>query len=65
MALDQALIQAVKESVQKMGQPEVVNRRMLAWLEDMSQGNVSDGQNLEYYTNLMDEIITDGIADAD
>lgn len=65
MALDQAVREALYEAAKKVGQPEVVARRLTAWLDEKSKGESSSEQELRFYDNVMKEIVSGGESDAD
>lgn len=53
MALDKALEAAIKQAVQEGGQPSAVGARIIAWLEVLSEGEVSPEQQDTFYARMM------------
>lgn len=56
MALDKALEAAIKQAVQEKGQPAALGARIIAWLEVLSEGDVSPEQQDTFYTRMISAV---------
>ncbi len=56
MTIDQALDEAVAETVRDMGQPEAVARRLTAWLREMSQGPLAKEEGARFLNAVCREL---------
>ncbi len=65
MALDPAVRAALYEATKNVGQPDVVARRLAAWLDEKSKGESGAEQELNFYENVMRELVPGGVTDAD
>lgn len=52
MALDPALIEAVKEAAGEAGHPESLAKRLLAWLTQRSDGELSRESDAQFYADV-------------
>lgn len=53
MALDKALEVSIKQAVQEVGQPPALGARIIAWLEVLSEGDVSPEQQDKFYSRMI------------
>lgn len=53
MALDKALEAAIKQAVEENGQPSALGARIIAWLEVLSEGDVSPEQQDTFYGRMI------------
>lgn len=56
MALDKALEAAVRQAVKEEGQPTAVGARIIAWLEVLSEGDVSPEQQDTFYARMISAV---------
>lgn len=56
MTIDEALEEAVTETVRDAGQPEAVARRLTAWLRQMSQGSLAREDEARFLDGVCDEL---------
>ena len=56
MPLDDEVIRALNETVKETGQPEAVVRRLVAWLEKMSEGDVTSSDMETFLGTTMSAI---------
>jgi hypothetical protein len=56
MALDKALEAAIKQAVEEEGQPSAVGARIIAWLDVLSEGEVSPEQQDAYYARMIGSV---------
>jgi hypothetical protein len=65
MAIDPALEAALQTAVEELGQPRPVAQRLVAWLRSLSEGEVSEDRDLQFYESILQELKIDGLQDAD
>lgn len=65
MALDLALIEAVKEAASEAGHPESFAKRLLAWLTRMSEGELSRESDAQFYADVRNALVSEGAGDED
>jgi CxC ATPase-based modification system component len=56
MALDNELISAVNEVCKELGQPESVGKRLIAWLKECSERQLSGAEDNEHLELLRQAI---------
>ena len=56
MTIDEALEEALTETVRDAGQPEAVARRLTAWLRQMSQGPLAKEDEARFLDGVCDEL---------
>ncbi len=56
MTIDEALEQALTETVRDRGQPEAVARRLTAWLRQMSQAPLTKEEEARFLNAVCDEL---------
>jgi len=56
MPLDEEVTRALNETVKEMGQPDAVVRRLVAWLEKMSEGEVTSSDMETFLGTTMSAI---------
>ena len=56
MAIDKEIESAVKKVTTELAQPTAVSKRLLAWLEDESNRELSHSDSIEHLQNLRDAI---------
>ncbi|MET0002056.1 MAG: CxC ATPase DNA modification system associated small protein [Candidatus Thiodiazotropha sp.] len=61
MPLDKEIENAIHEVASEMGQPDAIARRLIAWLEDESNREVSHVDQVDHLKNLRDAIQTNEI----
>ena len=64
MTIDEALEEALTETVQDAGQPEAVARRLTAWLRQMSKGPLVKEDDARFLNAVCDELEMEAV-DAD
>jgi hypothetical protein len=64
MALDPALIEAVKEASSEAGHPDSLAKRLLAWLTRMSDGELSREADAQFYADVRKALEPEGEDDA-
>ena len=57
MPLDIAVESAIEEVVAESGQPSKVSKRMISWLQDMSERDLSNDSEMEHLDGLKEAII--------
>lgn len=57
MAIDVEIINAIREVADEIGQPEAVARRLIAWLEDESNRDLSHADRIDHLKNLREAIV--------
>jgi hypothetical protein len=62
MALDSALVNSIQEICREIGQPESVSKRLLAWLKESSEKQLSVSEENQYLELLRQAVV---IADDD
>jgi len=63
MPLEPELIEAVRSDVSKRNQPEEVAKRMIAWLEELSQSDVGQEDQARHLDNLRTALVIGESAD--
>lgn len=62
MSLDSELVNAIAEVCREMGQPERVEKRLVAWLKECSEKQLTVAQDTEHLELLRQAIV---VNDAD
>ena len=57
MAIDKEIESAVNEVTAELGQPAAVSKRLVAWLEDESNRELSHADSIEHLQNLRNAIV--------
>jgi hypothetical protein len=65
MALDPALSDAVRQAASEAGHSEAVAKRLLAWLTQLSDGDLPREANAQFYDKVRQAIAMQGAADED
>ncbi|MCL6250088.1 hypothetical protein M3P36_03355 [Altererythrobacter sp. KTW20L] len=65
MALDPALAGALKAAAKEAGQPDAVANRLLAWLTNMSDSELSRDARGQFYDDVRQAVLLPGADDAD
>ncbi len=56
MAIDEEIINKIREVTSDIKQPEAVSRRLIAWLEDESKRDLPYADRVEHLMNLRDAV---------
>ena len=54
--LDSALVEAVREATQRLGQPESAARRLIAWLDQLSLGESTPLDSERFLAGVLEEL---------
>ena len=54
--LDEALKQAIRQVVAESDQPKSVARRLMAWLNEMSTGELSNDEHTQFLKNVQEAL---------
>ena len=69
MSLDIKIREAIEAAVAEEGQPDVVAKRLIAWLEEINSGNedLSDGEQTERHLDVLYDgtVVDSGSADGE
>jgi len=65
MALDPALAGALKAATKELGQPDAVANRLLAWLTQMSDQDLSRDARGQFYDEVRQALLLPEAGDAD
>jgi len=65
MALDPALAGALKAATKELGQPDAVANRLLAWLTQMSDQDLSRDARGQFYDEVRQALVLPEAGDAD
>jgi len=65
MALDPALAGALKSATKELGQPDAVANRLLAWLTQMSDQDLSRDARGQFYDEVRQALVLPEAGDAD
>lgn len=69
MSLDRKITEAIETAVAEEGQPDVVAKRLIAWLEEINSGNedLSDGEQAKRHLDVLYDgtVIDSGSADGE
>ena len=65
MALDPALAGALKAATKESGQPDAVANRLLAWLTQMSDQDLSRDARGQFYDEVRQALVLPEAGDAD
>lgn len=63
MALDTALTEAITRAAQEEGQGNAVASRLLAWLTQLSDQEISRDSKGQFYQSVLDELVLPAEAD--
>lgn len=59
MALDPAMEKALRTAADEVGQPAAVAARLVAWLTQLSDGQVSREGSARFYEELMEVVVAE------
>lgn len=65
MSIDPALEAALQAAVEELGQPKPVAQRLAAWLRSLSEGEMSEDRDLQFYESVLQELKVEGASNAD
>jgi len=57
MAIDEEIINKIREITAEMDQPIAVSRRLIAWLEDESKRELPHADRIDHLVNLRDAVV--------
>ena len=63
--LDTALAHAITEITADFGQPRSVAQRLLAWLKQMSEAELTKDENTQFLANVCNALLVEEDADED